>query len=233
MDNSSLKFMLAYDSFIRYIYVSYSSDWTKLKKASLAQFSSKYPADVQLLDETAVNLSFKENFFEWFVEIFLNFVHLKSSEPPCATDTLVYKVSVIIDKFTQNDFQIENLGNFNEKQIDFLKNALAQLNNRSSNQQSSQQHQNKKKKSTLEDIKPSQFIDFNVSKDFISSLMNKELRYKHHLRIIEAHRSKKDANGLPMKSTPASLFFNRFSRPFLSDDLVYVEEYNKLIENFN
>ena len=77
---------------------------------------------------------------------------------------------------------------------------------------------------TLNDIDPLLFTNFNDSKDFISSLFNKKLRYENHIKIFKTHIE----NG----TTPSSLFFNKFPRPLLSDDHEFVEEHNNLIKDF-
>lgn len=55
-------------------------------------------------------------------------------------------------------------------------------------------------------------------------LFNKLIRYKSHVSIIEIHKT----NG----TTPNSLFFNRFPKPFFPYNAEFIEKYNDLIEKF-
>jgi uncharacterized protein YaaR (DUF327 family) len=50
------------------------------------------------------------------------------------------------------------------------------------------------------------------------------LRYENHLSIFKIHRDR--------KTTPKSLFYENFPRPFFEDDEVFINKYNAKIENF-
>lgn len=66
--------------------------------------------------------------------------------------------------------------------------------------------------------------NFSHSKTAISRLFNKLARYKNHIQMFKTH--------LNNKTSPPSLFFNRFPTPFLHDDETFVNNYNALIEDF-
>ena len=52
----------------------------------------------------------------------------------------------------------------------------------------------------------------------------KILMCKHHINIMNLHKDN--------KSTPASLFFNRFPEPFFGHDIEFIQAYNKRIVEF-
>jgi hypothetical protein len=53
-------------------------------------------------------------------------------------------------------------------------------------------------------------------------LINKHLRYLHHKSIFQLHKNK--------NTTPKSLFYSAFPRPFFEDDDSFIGSYNKIIE---
>ena len=160
----------------------------------------------------------------------MKFVHFKSSEPISPADVTVYKSSKVVENFILNP-SIDGIGSFTNEHIEILQTALSQLNSRSAQIHASNQ-QTRTRKQTLEDIEPSKFINFNESKDFLMSLMDKSERYKHHINVVDTHLKRKNEKGESIKSTPASLHFNRFPTPFLSDDADFIQKYNKIIEDF-
>ena len=62
----------------------------------------------------------------------------------------------------------------------------------------------------------------NNSKQF-NNLIDKKLRYNNHMMLFNTH--------IERKTTPPSLFFNRFPAPFLADDESFLKKYNDIIEN--
>ena len=58
----------------------------------------------------------------------------------------------------------------------------------------------------------------------IIRLINRKLRYENHIAINQVHLSN--------KSTPNSLFYNRFPLPFFNEDESFVNKQNKLIERY-
>ena len=64
----------------------------------------------------------------------------------------------------------------------------------------------------------------NNKKDFklIRKYINKLLRYESHLVINKLHNN--------AKTTPKSLFYERFPSPFFQEDSVFIDSYNKIIE---
>ena len=68
------------------------------------------------------------------------------------------------------------------------------------------------------------FTSFTQAKFLISKNFNKLARYKNHIQMFETH--------LINKTTPPSLFYNKFPQPFLADDEAYVDDYNNLVSDF-
>jgi hypothetical protein len=64
----------------------------------------------------------------------------------------------------------------------------------------------------------------NNLKDFklIRKYINKLLRYESHLTINKIHTN--------AKTTPKSLFYERFPSPFFQEDIEFVDSHNKIIE---
>ena len=58
----------------------------------------------------------------------------------------------------------------------------------------------------------------------LSRMINKKLRFENHKIINEIHTAN--------KSTPSSLFYNRFPIPFFADDEDFVSKQNKIIERY-
>ena len=56
----------------------------------------------------------------------------------------------------------------------------------------------------------------------LKRLMEKQGRYRQHVDVMRFH--------LQSKTTPKSLFFNRFPEPFIKNDEKFIEEYNTIIE---
>jgi hypothetical protein len=63
----------------------------------------------------------------------------------------------------------------------------------------------------------------NQEANTVKRHLNKKLRYENHLCIFNIHKNN--------KTTPNSLFFNRFPSPFLEHDQEFVDKYNGLIED--
>ena len=75
-----------------------------------------------------------------------------------------------------------------------------------------------------------------IQKDLFDRLLNtkdgktlkykfeKQLKFQNHLTIFKIHKDK--------DTTPASLFYNNFPRPFFGFDEQYVEKYNQIIVDF-
>lgn len=55
----------------------------------------------------------------------------------------------------------------------------------------------------------------------VKRIYNKHIRYNNHINIMKIHATR--------KTTPKSLFYNQFPLPFLKDDAVFIEAYNKII----
>lgn len=55
-------------------------------------------------------------------------------------------------------------------------------------------------------------------------LLNKSIRYKNHVAIAKIHINK--------RTTPNTLFYNRFPRPLFPYDVNFINKYNIIIENF-
>jgi hypothetical protein len=214
-----IKFLISYDHYTTYVH-NYSSDWPNFKKSNYTGYINHHRSHVEALEKFTES-KFNSGFLNWFTELFLKFVHLKANDPHHDSDMLVYKVTSIVSSMVSSGFALDNsFGNLESKTVDSLKDALNQFQKRSAANTSN----NEKKKRKLEDINPEIFTSLTDSREFIGHLMNKLARYKNHLDIFKLHLAK--------ESTPASLFYCNFPAPFLSDDEVFVEAYNKLIQSF-
>ena len=65
----------------------------------------------------------------------------------------------------------------------------------------------------------------NNRKDFLKLRrnINKTLRYNNHLATFQIHEDN--------KSTPKSMFFERYPIPFFQEDQEYIDKYNLIVEN--
>ncbi len=182
-------------------------------------YSTHYKSHITALEKFTES-KFDSGFITWFTELFLKYIHFKSSDPYSDSDMLVYKSTSIVSAFTQQNFNLhESLGNFDSKTVDTLKDTLSQFQKRSVDNASEA-----KKKRKLEEVNPEIFINFTNCREFIGHLMNKLFRYKNHLDVFKLHREK--------GSTTAPLFYCNFPAPFLSDDEEFVQAYNALIKTF-
>jgi hypothetical protein len=85
---------------------------------------------------------------------------------------------------------------------------------------SSQQNFNNNQSSTERNF--SRFLSASTEAKNLIFNVNKLVRYKNHESIFDIHISK--------GTTPGSLFFNRFPKPFFDKDESFVEKYNEIIE---
>jgi hypothetical protein len=60
----------------------------------------------------------------------------------------------------------------------------------------------------------------------LKNLVNKQLRYNHHLTILKIHQSKQTP------TVPYSIDYNHFPVPFFNTDQSYVDKHNNLIREF-
>jgi hypothetical protein len=67
-------------------------------------------------------------------------------------------------------------------------------------------------------------IIYNRDNKNLWYLLDKTIRYRNHSTIFKIHKS----NG----TTPDSLYFHNFARPFFPQDEEFVDRYNKIIETF-
>jgi hypothetical protein len=221
MENK-INFLLAYDSYISYLFRHVSKDWSNFNKAKHGAFSSHYSEDVVAL-ENFVAVKFKDGLFVWFLELFLKFVHFKASDPSSDSDMLAHKVCSIVKSIISPNFVFDNnLGILDEKTIETLSEVLKQFQSRSSHNRNNQPSNNKK--NSLEDVKPENFKNLTESREFIGTLFHKLARYENHLNVFNLH--------LNNKTTPSALFYNKFSQPFFTDIPDFVADYNKLILEF-
>lgn len=58
----------------------------------------------------------------------------------------------------------------------------------------------------------------------VKQLFNKKLRYENDIKILKIHEE--------LKSVPEQLNFDKFPEPFLKHNLSFIEDYNKLLSNF-
>lgn len=68
-------------------------------------------------------------------------------------------------------------------------------------------------------------ISWFEKQDFCKTLhfkVNKLLRYRHHCKLVEIYRRR--------DSTPSSLYYNRFPRPFFCDDEAFIDKHNKIVK---
>ena len=66
--------------------------------------------------------------------------------------------------------------------------------------------------------------NFTEAETIINNIYNKLARYHNHIKNYDTH--------LENNTTPRSLFYNRFPKPFIQDDADFVKEYNKYISEF-
>jgi len=167
MENK-INFLLAYDSYISYLFRHVSKDWSNFNKAKHGAFSSHYSEDVVAL-ENFVAVKFKDGLFVWFLELFLKFVHFKASDPSSDSDMLAHKVCSIVKSIISPNFVFDNnLGILDEKTIETLSEVLKQFQSRSSHNRNNQPSNNKK--NSLEDVKPENFKNLTESREFIGTL---------------------------------------------------------------
>lgn len=71
-------------------------------------------------------------------------------------------------------------------------------------------------------------------KDFLMSLLDKKEPYMHHINVVDGHLNRLDENGVQTQiyACFSSLLCNRFPVLFLSDDAIYNQKYNEIIEKF-
>jgi hypothetical protein len=117
----------------------------------------------------------------------------------------------------------EMVCNFNS-QNDYLNDIINRrvdqiLSNRSNHVDFSQSNDN--------DIFYNDILKFNLNKfKKIIFNINKKIRYECHISILKSHLNKE------IISTPSSLFYNRFPRPFFMDKIEFINKYNKMINDF-
>ena len=210
MDHVNENFLSKFFAYICFL-SSFSHDWGKLSHVELKRYLALNREDKVLLESFTESKS-KNNFFQWFVELFKIFALLR---PPkqIHDDVLALKVMVLVNTFTDTNFKC-SIGNFSEEQRESMVRTLKIVS------QSTPSGFEKE----LENINPLMFTDFEKSKILIGRLMDKIARYKHHLKILDIHRQQ--------KTTSDSLSFRRFSPPFFNDDNNYTNQYNQLIEKF-
>ena len=125
-----LKFLISYDHYINYVH-NYSHDWSNFKKSNYYGYSTHYKSHITALEKFTES-KFDSGFITWFTELFLKYIHFKSSDPYSDSDMLVYKSTSIVSAFTQQNFNLhESLGNFDSKTVDTLKDTLSQFQKRS------------------------------------------------------------------------------------------------------
>jgi len=119
-----------------------------------------------------------------------------------------------MSKFSNNGNHIETfLGNHVDSHLNARNDQSASFNNNVSSNSNSSQNR-------LLNVINSNKKDFK----FIRKKLNKMLRYENHIEIFKIHKGR--------KTTPKSLFFENFPRPFFPDDVEFVEKHNNLILNF-
>jgi hypothetical protein len=232
MDN---QFLLHLDTFIHYIY-SKKESFSTFSRSVFGTFKTNYVQTVQFFDSFAnldcniSNTSF--NIFDVFINMFKTYIEFKKNEVYFSKDVLYIRITELSQLFISSSninivgvvLQPEQKANITTL-LTSLNNILSINHNKfisSTNQPNGNTASFRHKK--LEDINAANFIDFNASKDFLNRLINKKLRYTNHINIISTHQSN--------QTTPSSLFFNKFPKPFLNDDIAFVEDYNKLVREF-
>jgi len=235
MDNQQ-QFLFQLDILIHFIY-SKKDEFASFSRHVFGAFKTSNKKTIEFFDNRTdldCNLSSNSlNIFDVFINLLTIYIELKKKEVYFCQDTLFFKITELCQIFSSSSNNIQIIGsNIQPEQKNSILSHLNNLNNilatnhrkfnSSNNHLNSTNNSFRRKK--LEDINPSNFIDFNLSKDFLSRVINKKLRYNNHIKIINSHKT----NG----TTPSSLFFNKFPRPFLIDDSIYVEKYNQLIHDF-
>jgi hypothetical protein len=233
MENKT--FQISYDSFISHIY-KFKLKLSDFNAYQIGQFKLKFPNDVLNLSKVD-GVDFSKDFIHNFCNLLDHYVKLKSKEKIFIEDCLFVKISELLDFFKVPNFKFSfdngQQATFSKEQLklfgDFLNESSIAIENGTNILSSINNTQNTSTNNTrltrsLENIEPSAFVNFEDSKDFISSLFNKKFRYENHLKIIETHL----ANG----TTPSNLFYCKFPLPQLWDDAEYINEYNNLIVNF-
>jgi len=197
------------------------------------QFKTKFPNDKDVLSKIN-NVDFSKDFIHNFYIIFEHYKTIKSNERIFSEDCLYIKVIELLDffKLPSFEFAFENgPKSFNQSQKalfdNFIRESAIAIENGSNlllnlNNQNISSNSNFRK--SLNDIQPTAFVNFNDSRDFISSLFNKKFRYQNHLKIIKTH--------FDNNTTPSKLFYRNFPAPQFFDDADYIKEYNDLITEF-
>jgi len=233
MDN---QFLLHLDTFIHYIY-SKKESFSSFSRSVFGTFKTNYVQTVQYFDNFAnldcniSNTSF--NIFDVFINMFKTYIEFKKNEVYFSKDVLYIRITELSQLFISPSNNLNIVGVVIQPEqkanitalLTSLNNILSTNHNKfisSTNQSNGNTSSFRHKK--LEDINAANFIDFNTSKDFLNRLINKKLRYKNHINIINTHQNN--------QTTPSSLFFNKFPKPFLNDDIAFVEDYNKLVREF-
>ena len=119
-----------------------------------------------------------------------------------------------MSKFANNGNHVETyLNNHVDSHLNSrFDNSNISINNVSSNSNSTQNR--------LQNVINNNKMDFK----FIRKKLNKHLRYDNHIQIYKIHKDR--------KTTPKSVFFERFPRPFFEDDKEFIDKYNNLVLNF-
>jgi hypothetical protein len=228
MDNQdNREFLLAFDTYISFLHKYTPSTLTN---TVFTGFKSNYKNDFANLAKQCDNIK-DIPFCDSFIKLFKLYADLKLKDRFFYQDILYFRLLNILKEYTNStDLPSNSMCNFSSDQVTFLKKHIdlfnaAILNSTNEIQSFSQSSTfNKPKKLGIDDINPSAFVNFNDSKDFISSLYDKLLRYENHVKIFTTH--------LENNTTPSALFYNKFPEPFLNDDVEYVQKYNNLIAVF-
>jgi len=219
MVDIQVEFLTNYEALISYL-LQFSTDWSKFNPYQFDNNLSKKNI-IGVLDSFTETKVTKDDFYQWFVELFLKFIELRPKNLSLFDDGLALKVLSFINTISKNNFKCGlGAGVFSPEQIETLNSSAKNITSTTQSETNLENNHRRELKNLIVD----DFVDVDECKSFIMSLMNKIERYKHHLNIYEIHKNQ--------GSTPSSLFFSRFSPPFLSDDSEFVEEYNNLIREF-
>jgi hypothetical protein len=235
IEKCKLQFLLAFDIYVTFI-SKFKPDFTSLNTQQLTQLKTKYESQLSTLASATRTDFNSNNFVTNFFNAFTHYSNIKLRNNIFIQDILHIKIIELLDFFTQNNFSFTSLSSqsFNSTQTETFKTYLAEsqsriehtqlLLNTAVNANNSNIENETSRRKTLNDINPTQFVNFENSKDFISSLFNKKHRYENHINIIKTH--------LQNETTPSSLFYNKFPTPLLNDDPEFVEAHNNLIKEF-
>ena len=126
---------------------------------------------------------------------------------------------------TQNNTDILTVSYFESKLKDFMSTIESKLNQLSIPKIITSSYQNN---TNNKDSDNNTLIDninnFHEAHNLVKNKYNKNIRYKHHIDTLTEH--------IKYKTSPPTLFFNRFPTPMLHDDSNFINEYNNLIQDF-